>query len=150
LIEIGATDRVVVLDGGRVVRQGVPAEVYADPQSESAAMATGDVNILPVAVGGNVVESVIGAWDVAAPAFQGSGIALVRPGDFTLAGPGEESDLIFGVEEACFYDGAWHVRGLLSDAFMLRVTLPGGIDIHKGKLMGLRYDPTRFRLLAKE
>jgi ABC-type sugar transport system ATPase subunit len=148
LIEIGATDRVVVLDGGLVVRQGVPAEVYADPQGEAAAMAMGDVNVLPITIRGNVVESVIGSWEVTAPAFQGSGIALVRPGDFTLAATGEESDLIFSVEEACFYAGSWHVRGLLSDAFMLRVTLPGGIDIHKGKLMGLRYDATRFRLLA--
>ena len=149
LVEIGATDRVVVLDAGRVVRQGVPAEIYGDPHSEAAAIATGDVNVLPVTIRGNVVDSVIGSWEVAAPAFQGSGIALVRPGDFTLAEPGEESDLIFGVEEACFYDGSWHVRGLLSDAFMLRVTLPGSIDIHKGKLMGLRYDPTRFRLIKK-
>ena len=99
------------------------------------------------AVRQNVVESVIGSWEVTAPTFQGSGIALVRPGDFTLAGPGEESDLIFSVEEACFYEGSWHVRGLLSDAFMLRVTLQGSVEIHKGKLMGLRYDATRFRLL---
>jgi len=147
LIELGATDRVVVLDGGRVVQEGVPSEIYGDPRSEAAAMATGDVNVVPVTIRGNVVESVIGAWDVDAPRFQGSGVALVRPGDFVLAGPGEESDLIFGVEEASFYGGAWHVRGLLSGAFLLRVTLPGGIAIHKGKLMALRYDATRFRLL---
>ena len=147
LIELGATDRVVVLDGGRVVQEGVPSEIYGDPRSEAAAMATGDVNVVPVTIRGNVVESVIGSWDIDAPRFQGSGVALVRPGDFVLAGPGEESDLIFGVEEASFYGGAWHVRGLLSGAFLLRVTLPGGIAIHKGKLMALRYDATRFRLL---
>lgn len=147
LIELGATDRVVVLDGGRVVQEGVPSAIYGDPHSEAAAMATGDVSAVPVTIRGNVVESVIGSWDVETPPFQGSGVALVRPGDFTLAGPGEESDLIFGVEEANFYDGAWHVRGVLSGAFLLRVKLPGGIAIHKGKLMALRYDATRFRLL---
>lgn len=149
LIELGATDRVVVLDGGRIVQEGVPSEIYGDPHSEAAAMATGDVRAVPVTIRGNVVESVIGSWDVEAPPFQGSGVALVRPGDFTLAGPGEESDLIFGVEEASFYDGAWHVRGVLSGAFLLRVTLPGGIAIHKGKLMALRHDATRFRLLPR-
>ncbi len=150
LIELGASDRVVVLDEGRVVQQGVPSEIYGDPRSEAAAMATGDVNAIPVTVRGNVVESVIGSWDLATPPFQGSGIALARPADFTLAGPNEESDLIFSVEEASFYDGAWHARGLLSGAFLLRVTLPGSIEIHKGKLMALRYDATRFRLLPKE
>jgi ABC-type Fe3+/spermidine/putrescine transport system ATPase subunit len=149
LIELGATDRVVVLDGGRIVQEGVPSEIYGDPHSEATAMATGDVSVVPVTIRGNVVESVIGSWDVEVPLFQGSGVALVRPGDFTLAGPGEESDLIFGVEEASFYDGAWHVRGVLSGAFLLRVTLPGGIAIHKGKLMALRYDATRFRLLPR-
>ncbi|HXH94760.1 MAG TPA: ATP-binding cassette domain-containing protein, partial [Thermoanaerobaculia bacterium] len=108
LIELGASDRVVVLDNGRVVQQGVPSEIYGDPRSEAAAMATGDVNAIPVTVRGNVVESLIGSWDLATPPFQGSGIALARPADFTLAGPNEESDLIFGVEEASFYDGAWH------------------------------------------
>lgn len=149
LIELGATDRVVVLDGGRVVQEGVPSEIYGDPRSEAAAMATGDVNVVPVTILGNLVASLIGSWDVDAPTFQGSGVALVRPGDFVLAGPGEESDLIFGVEEASFYGGSWHVSGLLSGAFLLRVTLPGGIAIHKGKLMALRYDPTRFRLLQR-
>src|ERR1019366_576566 len=149
LIELGASDRVVVLDEGRVVQQGVPSEIYGDPRSEAAAMATGDVNAIPVTVRGNVVESVIGSWDLATPPFQGSGIALARPADFTLAGPNEESDLIFSVEEASFYDGVWHARGLLSGAFLLRVTLPGSIEIHKGKLMALRYDATRFRLIKK-
>jgi len=92
------------------VQEGVPSEVYRDPHSEAAAMATGDVSAVPVTIRGNVVESVIGSWNVDAPPFQGSGIALVRPGDFALALPGEESDLIFSVEEASFYEGAWHVR----------------------------------------
>lgn len=150
LIELGATDRVVVLDRGRVVRQGVPAEIYFDPGGEAAAMATGDVNVIPVTVRGTVIESMIGSWEVPAPAFQGNGVALVRPGEFALAGPGEESDIIFSVEEASFFDGAWHARGLLRGAFLLRVTLPGGIEIHKGKLIALRYDATRFRLLARD
>jgi ABC-type sugar transport system ATPase subunit len=147
LVEIGAADRVVVLDAGRVVQEGVPSAVFGDPRSEAAAMATGDVNVVQVTIRGNVVESAIGSWDVAVPPFQGDGIALVRPRDFTLAGPGEDSDLIFGVEEASFYDGEWHVRGFLSGAFLLRVTLPGTFTIHKGKLMGLRYDAARFALL---
>jgi ABC-type Fe3+/spermidine/putrescine transport system ATPase subunit len=149
LIELGAGHRVVVLSDGRVVQEGVPSEIYGDPRSETAAMATGDVNSIPVTIRGNVVESLIGSWDVASPPFQGSGIALVRPGHFTLVRAGEESDVIFGVEEASFYDGAWHARGLLSGAFLLRVTLPGGTEIHKGKLMALRYDATRFRLLPR-
>jgi len=149
LVEIGATDRVVVLDSGRIVQEGIPSEVYGDPRSEAAAVATGDVSVVPVTIRGNVVESIIGSWEVDRAPFQGSGIALIRPDDFSVAGPGEESDLIFSVEEASFYGGAWHVRGVLSGAFLLRITLPGDVAIHKGKLMALRYDPTRFTLLPR-
>jgi ABC-type sugar transport system ATPase subunit len=149
IVELGAIDRVIVLDGGRIVQEGMPSEVYGNPRSEAAAAATGDVSVVPVTVRGNVVESIIGSWDVDSPPFQGSGIALIRPDDFSVAAPGEESDLIFSVEEASFYGGAWHVRGVLSGAFLLRVTLPGSLAIHKGKLMALRYDPSRFRLLPK-
>jgi ABC-type sugar transport system ATPase subunit len=147
LVELGATDRVVVLDGGRIVQEGIPSEVYGHPVSEAAAAATGDVSVVPVTIRGSAVESIIGSWEIDPPPFQGSGIALIRPDNFSVAGPGEESDLIFSVEEASFYGGAWHVRGVLSGAFLLRITLPGDVAIHKGKLMALRYDPARFRLL---
>jgi ABC-type sugar transport system ATPase subunit len=147
IVELGAMDGVVVLDEGRVVQEGIPSEVYGDPRSEAVAAATGDVSVVPVTIRGTTVESVIGSWEIDPPPFQGSGTALIRPDDFSLAGPGDESDLIFSVEEASFYGGAWHVRGVLSDAFILRVTLPGNVGIHKGKLMALRYDATRFRLL---
>ncbi|HEV7570406.1 MAG TPA: ATP-binding cassette domain-containing protein [Thermoanaerobaculia bacterium] len=148
IIELGAIDRIIVLDGGRIVQEGMPSEVYGNPRSEAAAAATGDVSVVPVTIRGTGVESIIGSWDVDPPPFQGSGIALIRPDDFSVAAPGEESDLIFSVEEASFYGGAWHVRGVLSGAFLLRVTLPGSLAIHKGKLMALRYDPSRFRLLV--
>ncbi len=144
--ELGATDRIVVLVEGSVVQVGIPSEIYGDPRSKAAAAATGDVSIVPIAIRGSVVESVIGSWEIGEPPFQGSGIALIRPDDFSVAGPGEESDLIFSVEEASFYGGAWHVRGVLSGALLLRITLPGSVSVHKGKLMALRYDPRRFRL----
>jgi ABC-type sugar transport system ATPase subunit len=147
LVELGAMDRVVVLDSGRIVQEGIPSAVYGDPRSAAAAAATGDVSIVPITIRGTAVESIIGSWDVDPPPFQGSGIALIRPHDFSVAAAGEESDLIFSVEEASFYGGAWHVRGLLSGAFLLRITLPGDVAIHKGKLMALRYDPARFTLL---
>ncbi|HEX9460377.1 MAG TPA: ATP-binding cassette domain-containing protein [Thermoanaerobaculia bacterium] len=150
VVELGATDRVVVLDAGRVVQEGIPSEVYGDPSSAAVAAATGDVSIVPVTIRGNVVESVIGSWEIEPPPFQGEGVALIRPDDFSVAAPGQESDLIFSVEEASFYGGAWHVRGVLSGAFLLRVTLPGNMSIHKGKLMALRYDPTRFRFVRQK
>ena len=150
LVELALTDAVVVLDGGRVVQSGGVTEVFARPVSEAAAAATGPVNVVPVSIRGKVVESVIGAWDVEVPPFQGSGIALVRPSDFAIARAGEDSDLVFGIEEAGFHDGRWIAHGMLTGGVTLRVSLPGDATIHKGRLLALRYDSKRFTLLRRE
>jgi len=148
--ELALSDHVVVLEKGRVVQSGAAAELFAHPVSDVAAMATGDADVIPITIRGNVVESVIGSWEISDPPFQGSGVALVRPTDFTPAAPGEDSDLIFGVEEAGFADGRWIARGMLSGGVTLRIELPRDANVHKGRLLALRYDPSRFRLLPRE
>lgn len=148
--ELAYSDAVVVLDQGHMVQSGNVAEVFARPQSEGAALAAGEADAIPVTIRGTTVESVIGAWEIDPPPFQGSGIALVRPGDFAPATAGEDSDFVFGVEEAGFANGRWLVRGVLSGGVTLRVELPRDTAVHKGKLLALRYDPARFRLLPRE
>jgi ABC-type Fe3+/spermidine/putrescine transport system ATPase subunit len=148
--ELAMTDSVVVLNEGRVVQSGSAAEIFARPLDEAAAMAAGDADQIPITIRGNAVESAIGSWEVDPPPFQGDGIALVRPGDFAPARPGEDSDVIFGVEEAGFSAGRWIARGMLTGGVTLRVELPPGNQVHKGRLLALRYDPARFTLLPRE
>ena len=142
--ELGATDRVVVLDRGRVVQEGTAAHVYANPVNRAAATATGEVNVIAIEVRHGAAESVIGSWQTSA--FDGKGVALVRPEAFSVAEPGEESDLIVGVEEASFENGRWLVRAILTGGLILRVSLPPNLRLHKGKLLALRYDPAAFTL----
>jgi hypothetical protein len=92
---------------------------------------------------------VIGNWAVDGPPFTGNGVALIRPEAFSTVGAGEESDLIFGIEEASFVGGRWLLRGVLSGGILLRVSLPAGVPIHKGRLIALRYDPRHFTLLPR-
>jgi multiple sugar transport system ATP-binding protein len=146
-LELGLMDSVVVLDAGRVIQRGAPSKVYARPVNLAAAEATGEINIVPVTIHGTAVESPIGAWEVSPPPFTGPGVALVRPGAFATVAKGEESDFVFGIEEASFRDGRWHARGFLTGGMTLHVVLPGDAPIHKGKLLALRYDATSFVLV---
>ena len=148
--ELALTDAVVVLDEGRIIQSGSAAEVFARPLSEAAAIATGLADFVPVTIHGNLVESVIGAWELADPPFQGSGIAITRPSFFSRAQGGEDSDFVFGVEEAGFANGRWIARGVLSGGVTLRVELPHDAPIHKGRLIAMKYDPARFTLLPRE
>lgn len=145
--ELGMCDLMVVLDRGAVVQEGTPAQLFRDPVNEAAAIATGDVNVVPLTIRGRVVDSVIGTWEVDAPPFAGSGVALVRPDDFSIAERGTESDLIFGVEDASFRDGCWHLRGFVTGGLVLKVVVPRETEIHKGRLLPLKYDARRFRLI---
>ncbi|HJQ39412.1 MAG TPA: ATP-binding cassette domain-containing protein [Thermoanaerobaculia bacterium] len=148
--ELAFSDQLVVLDAGRVVQAGSAADVFANPVNDAAASATGEVDVIPITIRGTTVESVIGAWEMNEPPFQGSGVALVRPSDFSTVPPGEDSDFVFGVEEAGFSDGRWIAHGMLSGGVTLRVELPREANVHKGRLLALRYDPSRFRLLPRE
>jgi ABC-type sugar transport system ATPase subunit len=152
--ELAMTDSVVVLtvvlNEGRVVQSGSAAEVFARPIDEAAAIAVSDADEVPITIRGTTVESVIGSWEIDPPPFQGDGIAVVRPGDFAPALAGEDSDLIFGVEEAGFSAGRWIARGMLSGGVTLRVELPPGNQVHKVRLLALHYDPARFTLFPRE
>ena len=148
-LELGWADRVIVLRDGTIVQEGTPAAVWASPVDAAAARATGEVSEVPVTIRGSEVESPIGAWSVAAPPFEGPGIALVRPDAFAIARPGEDSDFIFAVEEATFRAGRWLLRGLISGGVEVQVEVAAGDGVHKGKLLPLRYDPSRFRLIPR-
>ncbi len=148
LVELGHTDRVLVLSGGRVAQDDSAARLFTHPADEAVAAATGEVNVIPITIRDGVVESAIGSWS--STAFTGTGVALARPDDFTVAGAAEESDLIVGVEEAVFDRGQWMVRAILSGAFVLRVRLPRETTVYKGKLLALRYDPGRFSLMPRD
>ncbi|HEV2718697.1 MAG TPA: ATP-binding cassette domain-containing protein [Thermoanaerobaculia bacterium] len=148
-VELGLCDRVVVLDAGHVVQEGVPSQVFGAPSSKAAAMATGDVNVIPIEIRGHSVSSPIGAWELEPPPFEGPGVVLARPDDFAVAARGEDSDLIFGIEEASFREGRWHLHGILTGGLILHVVVPRDVAVHKGKLLALRYDPARFLHLRK-
>lgn len=145
--ELTFYDRLVVVSEGRVVQEGLPQAVIEAPCSVDAARAGGPVNQLDVTIEGNRARSVIGEWTVHDPPFQGAGIALARPWHFRLVPPGEESDFVLAIDTAAYGNGDWHITGLVTGGSPLEVRLPGTIPIHKGKLLALACEPSRFVLV---
>ncbi len=148
--ELAFADRVAILDRGTLIQQGSPETVFNTPLDVAAAASTGEANIIPVFIKNRTVVSVIGEWDLSDPPFQGSGVALIRADAFSIASAGEESDLIYGVEEAAFRNGTWFTSGILSGSIVLHVAFPRTVELHKGKLLPLRYDSRQIRLVKKE
>ncbi|MCX7801760.1 MAG: ABC transporter ATP-binding protein [Meiothermus ruber] len=61
---LAVADRVAVMEGGRIVQVDTPGQVYAQPQTLSAARAFGRLNLLPVQVQNSWVQLNGQAWAV--------------------------------------------------------------------------------------
>ncbi|MGH1589103.1 ABC transporter ATP-binding protein [Methylobacterium phyllosphaerae] len=90
-------DRIGVMDGGRLVQVGPPAELYRRPASRFVAGLLGDVNLIPGRLaaetpdGTRVVETAYGTVLGIAPASLATGAAVVvavRPEDLVLGAEG--------------------------------------------------------------
>jgi len=146
-LELGLTDRLLILSEGEAAQSGMPRQLFDQPAGPAAALATGEINLIPVTVTAGMVESPLGSWRLTGPQFEGPALAMIRPGDLEVAAAGEESDLLFGIEEASFHDGGWMAKGFLTGSVPLRVRLPAATRVQKGRLLPLRYDPGRVRVV---
>ncbi len=123
------SDRIVVMNAGRIEQVGTPPEVYGDPRSEFVAGFVGESSILRgrleardgdhalirLADGGAAVEARTRAADLQ----PGSSVAVVfRPEAVRLVGPNDRA--LEGTVADAWFAG---------DCYGLRVALPGGASV---------------------
>lgn len=83
-------DRLVLMEAGRVIQSGEPAECFERPASLAAARLLGEINALPVTVRGGAATTPWGT--VPAPGLaDGPAWMLLRPQDLTVGGEGPEA-----------------------------------------------------------
>ena len=82
---LSLADRVAVMDSGRVVQVGEPAEVYRRPVNAFVARFVGDAALVAGSCDGTAVETAFGRLPVAPDtAAVGPAVAVVRPEDVRL------------------------------------------------------------------
>jgi ABC-type Fe3+/spermidine/putrescine transport system ATPase subunit len=146
--ELGWADNALLVDEGRIVGSGTPRQVAATAPSPALAALFGPANLIPVVVSGHDVRSALGTWSVDDAPFEGSGVALAHPWDFAVSSDGEESDFLFGIDEARFLGWTWELAGFVSGGTLLRIWVEAEMRPTKGRLLPLRFDPSRFRLFS--
>ncbi|HVR42558.1 MAG TPA: ATP-binding cassette domain-containing protein [Thermoanaerobaculia bacterium] len=144
--EIGWADRVVLVEGGAAVDAGNPRQALADPPTAALGAALAEASSIPIEISGTTVRSPIGEWTADPPPFQGSGTALARPWSFEIAPPDEESDFLFGIEEARFLGPRWELTGIVTGGGLLRIWVAADERPTKGRLLPIRFDPSSLRL----
>jgi iron(III) transport system ATP-binding protein len=79
---LSLADRVAVLRDGRIIQQGVPAQLYERPVDERLARFLGSLNLLDARFEGGVAHTTLGALslrDEADGARAGTGVVMLRP-----------------------------------------------------------------------
>ncbi|MFE9692110.1 ABC transporter ATP-binding protein [Micromonospora sp. NPDC005806] len=85
---LSMADAVAVLDAGRIVQCGAPAEVYRDPATPWVARFVGDAVLLPATVDADVAVTPLGRLPLRGPAADGPVTVLIRPEQLRLAPTG--------------------------------------------------------------
>jgi iron(III) transport system ATP-binding protein len=85
---LSMADRVAIIDRGRVVQMGPPAELYRRPGSRFVAEFLGETNFLPASPAGTEVDTPIGRLAAAQPPTTGASLISIRPEAIRIGGAG--------------------------------------------------------------
>ncbi|HEY0592729.1 MAG TPA: ATP-binding cassette domain-containing protein [Thermoanaerobaculia bacterium] len=144
--ELGWADNAMLVDAGRIAASGTPRQLEATAPTPALAALFGPTSAIPVVVSGHDVRSPLGTWTVDHAPFEGTGLALAHPWDFTVASAGAESDFLLGIEEARFLGWTWELAGVVTGGTLIRVWVDADVHPTRGRLLPMRFDPSRFRL----
>ncbi len=84
---LSLSDRVAVLDGGRVAQCDTPARLYAQPATPELARQFGEVNQLAGTARDGRATTALGDVEIATPVAAGAVEVLVRPEQVVVGGP---------------------------------------------------------------
>ena len=135
-------DRLVLLDGGRVLQAGAPADVWQHPTSGRAAALLGFTNLIDVTVRDGRAHT---AWGDLGPAAAAVRRALIRPEAVRLDGQGAlEGTVVAGT----FAGARGRVRIEISGAPPVEADLPAPDLPPIGAVVALSFDPSGIALLS--
>ena len=143
------SDRLAVMNTGRIEQVGPPREVYDEPANKYVADFLGLANLLPaVADGGGV--TVLGTHvAMATDGVRGESVVLVRPERLSLVSP-TEGTVRCRVEHVVFAGAATHVH-LRAGEHVLQAVVPNdgaSLAAVEGGEVGVLLQPDALRLLG--
>jgi spermidine/putrescine ABC transporter ATP-binding subunit len=156
---LALADRLAVMDRGRMVQVGTPAELYQRPANRFVAGFLGDSNFLPGTICGVqdgvcVVETVLGSMSAAAPAVSpavnGQVLCSIRPQALALGARDGPNRIAATVDHVAFLGEVVHWRARAAgDTMLTVVSLPqDAVRLRPGDAVTLAVPPEQVVLLA--
>ncbi len=147
------SDRIVVMNAGRIEQIGSPEDVYQRPESEFVARFIGGTNILRGARQGSMIQvgPVALHWAAGHAGISDAGIISIRPHEIEMqARPGSSTNCAAATVLRHTYVGAQRDYLLdLGEDVQVRVLAPLHIRAGVGDVVGVRLPPESCRALSR-
>ncbi|MGX1307294.1 putative spermidine/putrescine transport system ATP-binding protein [Amorphus suaedae] len=151
---LSLSDRIVLINKGRIEQEGAPAEIYAHPATRFASSFLGAANLLPatladadegpVATLADGQRVTVGATEAA----RGEPVTLaMRQEDIALVAP-DDAHAFKGSVRTRVYLGARNRYVVRVGEQEVRVLAPNDVPFERGDAVGLAIDPGRIRVIA--
>ena len=140
------SDRIVVMNGGRIEQMGDPGTIYRAPRSAFVADFLGAANIVEGQARGGVAETPVGRFAIDATALSGPVKLSWRPEDMRIAGDGAANIRDAAVKSVVF-------RGNFLELFVevagqpLRAQLDSDLSINEGDVISFTVAANRIRVV---
>lgn len=147
---LSLSDRIVLLNGGRVEQEGTPAEIYGQPATAFASSFIGSANLLPAEIvenAGSPLARFADGQELVLPhevVLRGRATVALRQEDLTLteAGIGPRAKVRTRV-----FLGARNRYVMTLAGETLRALTGNDIEFSDGQEVSLSIDPTRIRVI---
>ena len=141
------SDRVILMQGGRIVQQGTPRDLYERPCCRFAAEFVGSANLLPGRLEGGIVH--VGGLSLRTGAADAPGDVLVciRPENVQVSGGGDGENVFPARIDRVGYLGGVLSCGVMAGGISFRADLPAHTGMQPGADIHLRIDPAHVTLV---
>lgn len=156
------SDRIVLMNGGRIEQQGTPDALYFKPETVFSAEFIGSSNLIPGTVeiaadGGYRLKTALGSFPAPAPAAPmkagDRAVLLIRPENMAIEVSGATTSVPGRLEDSILLGGV--VRHFLrcadgSTLIVQELNQPGRSVAHRGDLIQAGWQPGHARLLPPQ
>ena len=105
------SDRMLLMQKGKVVQEGTPSEIYQNPQTIWASSFVGEANHLPVEWQNDSLQTPLGELNVPSEIGMNARIMMVRPEDFKLESvPADQAN---GIVKSVVFSGSVQAIGVV-------------------------------------
>jgi len=151
---LSLSDRIVLINKGRIEQEGAPAQIYAHPATRFASSFLGAANLLPATLADDADGPVATLSDGQRVALgptevsRGPATLAMRQEDIALVAP-DDAHAFRGSVRTRVYLGARNRYVVRVGDQEIRVLAPNDVPFDRGDTVGLAIDPSRIRVIAE-